>query len=317
MRRRIKIVKVRSEIGAGTRGASLGVDAVQGAALDAGSKLFATRPADSVKTENQLLYGPAGSPFAKRIRGMVTVHGRVRETISRTLRAGYMPLVLAGDHATAAGTIAGIRTAYPSVRLGIVWIDAHADLHTPYTTPSGNLHGMPVAAALGEDNRMRAIHRPDARTLRDWHVLSPPGPGVRAEDLVYVALRSYEKEEEALIRERSIKAITPRKVRAEGAENTAEAILRYLKEVKLIYISFDVDSLDPSISTGTGTPVAGGLTEKQAGDLLWGLMQDPRICCFEIAEINPLLDNENRMGRAAFRILSKALETVKPARQKS
>src|SRR5690606_24710933 len=134
--RNIKIIEVRSEIGAGTRGASLGADAIKIAALDYMSSFFVNFPTEVVETENRLLYEPVESPYAKRIKGILTMYERVSAAVSNTLKSGLFPLVLAGDHSTAGGTIAGIRMAKPKSRLGVVWIDAHADMHTPYTTPS-------------------------------------------------------------------------------------------------------------------------------------------------------------------------------------
>src|SRR5690606_9446325 len=150
--RNIKIIEVRSEIGAGTRGASLGVDAIKVAALDFMSSFFVNFPTENLETENRLLYEPVASPYAKRIKGVHTMYERVASSVEKTLKSGLFPLVLAGDHSTAGGTIAGIKMAKPKSRLGVVWVDAHADMHTPYTTPSGNMHGMPLAAALGFDN---------------------------------------------------------------------------------------------------------------------------------------------------------------------
>src|SRR5688500_18251905 len=147
--RNIKIIEVKSEIGAGTRGASLGVDALRIAALDFMSNFFVNFPAEVVETENHLLYEPVASPYAKRIKGIYARYERVAEAVSGTLNSGLFPVILAGDHSTAGGTIAGIKIAKPKSRLGVIWVDAHADLHTPYTSPSGNMHGMPLATALG------------------------------------------------------------------------------------------------------------------------------------------------------------------------
>src|SRR5690606_16979681 len=148
----VKLIEVRSELGAGTRGASMGVDAIKIAALDFGSRYFKQYASVEVETENHLLFESSGSPYAKRISGVLTMCERVAEEVHKVIDAQQFPLVLAGDHSTAAGTIAGIRMAYPKKRLGVIWIDAHADVHSPYTSPSGNMHGMPVAISLDEDN---------------------------------------------------------------------------------------------------------------------------------------------------------------------
>src|ERR1700748_2692404 len=154
----IKLIEVPSEIGAGTRGASLGIDAIKIAALDFMSSFFVNFPSEVIENENKLLYEPVASPYAKRIQGIHTMYERVAKSVSETLKSGLFPLVLSGDHSTSGGTIAGIKMAKPKNRLGIIWIDAHADMHTPYTTPSGNMHGMPLATAFAEDNQEDRVH---------------------------------------------------------------------------------------------------------------------------------------------------------------
>ena len=139
----VKFIEVKSEIGAGTRGASLGVDALKIAALDYGSNMFKQIESIEIKTENQLLFEPAKTKLAKHITGLIAIYERLADTISQTLKKNLFPIVLSGDHSTSGGTIAGIKMAYPKARLGVIWIDAHADIHSPYTTPTGNLHGMP------------------------------------------------------------------------------------------------------------------------------------------------------------------------------
>ena len=148
----IKLIEVPSEIGAGTRGASLGIDAIKIAALDFMSSFFIHFPSEKIEVENHLLFEPIQSPYAKRIGGILTMYDRVSKAVNDTFKNNFFPLVISGDHSTAGGTIAGIKFAKPKSRLGVIWIDAHADLHTPYTTPSGNLHGMPLSASIGEDN---------------------------------------------------------------------------------------------------------------------------------------------------------------------
>jgi arginase len=118
------------------------------------------------------------------------------------MKNNFFPVVLSGDHSTSGATITGIRMAKPKARLGVIWIDAHADLHTPYTTPSGNVHGMPLAIAINEDNEEYAVHEPDEETRKYWNQLKTMGkiaPKVLPEDIVYISLRDYQKEEKHLI----------------------------------------------------------------------------------------------------------------------
>jgi len=311
--RNIKIIEVKSEIGAGTRGASLGVDAMQIAALDFMSNFFVNFPTELVETENKLLYEPVQSPYAKRIHGIYTMYDRVSQAVNDTLKSGLFPLVLAGDHSTAGGTIAGIKMAKPKNRLGVIWIDAHADMHTPFTTPSGNMHGMPLATALGEDNIENKLHEVDEKTKDWWNKLKNIGkiqPKILPEDIVFIALRDYEKEEEALIKKHNIKVIPVQEVRKKGVENIVRQALMHLSNCDDIYVSFDVDSLDSSISRGTGTPVSNGLKEREVEDILASLMQNHKICCFEITEVNPTLDKENLMAEIAFNILQRSVNIL-------
>lgn len=311
--RNIKIIEVRSEIGAGTRGASLGVDAIKVAALDFMSSFFVNFPTENLETENNLLYEPVKSPYAKRIAGIHTMYERVASSVEKTLKSGLFPLVLAGDHSTAGGTIAGIKMAKPKNRLGVIWIDAHADMHTPYTTPSGNMHGMPLATALNMDNKENQVHSPDAATIEIWDKLKNIGkikPKIEPEDIVFIALRDYEKEEEFLLKKHNIKVIPVQEVRKKGVESVVRAALLHLSNCDDIYVSFDVDSLDSSISRGTGTPVSNGLREREAEDLLATFMQNHKICCFEVTEVNPTLDKENLMAEIAFNILQRCVNIL-------
>ncbi len=304
----IKIIEVPSEIGAGTRGASLGIDAIKIAALDFMSNFFIHFPSEKIPTENKLLYEPIESPYAKRIKGINTIYERVSKSVSDSMKNNFFPVVLSGDHSIAGATIAGIKAAKPKSKLGVIWIDAHADLHTPYTTPSGNLHGMPLAASINEDNDDYAVHELDEETTKAWNQLKNIGkmaPKVLPEDIVFISLRDYEKEEKHLIEKYGMKVITTNEVRRKGAENVVRSVIRYLADCTDIYISFDVDSLDSSISKGTGTPVSNGLREREAEDLISKFMQNRKVCCFEIAEVNPTLDKENLMSEIAFNILQR------------
>jgi arginase len=311
--RNIKIIEVRSEIGAGTRGASLGVDAIRIAALDFMSNFFVNFSTEQVENENKLLYAPVASPYAKRIQGVLTMYERVSKSVQETVKSGLFPLILAGDHSTAGGTIAGLKMAKPKNKLGVIWIDAHADMHTPYTTPSGNMHGMPLAASLGFDNLENQVHSPDSQTIDFWNKLKSLGkiePKIAPEDIVFIALRDYEKEEEALLKQHNIKVITVQELRRKGVQNIARQALLHLSSCDDIYVSFDVDSLDSSISRGTGTPVSNGLKEREAEDLLAFLMQNHKICCFEITEVNPTLDKENLMAEIAFNVLQRSVNIL-------
>lgn len=309
----IKLIEVPSEIGAGTRGASLGIEAIKIAALDFMSNFFIHFPSEKIPHENKLLYEPIESPYAKRIKGIAALYERLSKAVADTIKNNFFPVILSGDHSTSGATLAGIKMAKPKSRLGVIWIDAHADLHTPYTTPSGNVHGMPLAISIGEDNKECAVHELDEETEKYWNQLKNTGripKKVLPEDVVFISLRDYEKEEKYLIEKYGMKVISTKEVRSKGAENIVRAVIRHLAECTDIYISFDVDSLDSTISKGTGTPVGFGLREREAEDLISKFMQNRKVCCFEITEVNPTLDKENLMAEIAFNILQRSVNVL-------
>lgn len=309
----IKLIEVPSEIGAGTRGASLGIEAIKIAALDFMSNFFIHFPSEKVPSENKLLYEPIESPYAKRIKGIAAMYEKVSKAVADTVKNNFFPVVISGDHSTSGATIAGLKIAKPKSKLGVIWIDAHADLHTPYTTPSGNMHGMPLAASINEDNQESGVHELDPDTTKYWNTLKNIGkiaPKVLPEDIVFISLRDYEKEEKSLIDKYGIKVITTKEVRSKGPENIVRSVTRYLSDCTDIYVSFDVDSLDSSISKGTGTPVSNGLREREAEDLISKFMQNRKVCCFEITEVNPTLDKENLMAEIAFNILQRSVNVL-------
>jgi arginase len=261
----IKIIEVPSEIGAGTRGASMGIDAIKIAALDFMSNFFIHFPSEKIPPENKLLYEPIESPYAKRIKGVVAIYEKVAKAVSESMKNNFFPVVLSGDHSIAGATITGIKMAKPKSKLGVIWIDAHADLHTPYTTPSGNIHGMPLAIAINEDNQESAVHELDPDTTKYWNQLKTMGkvaPKVLPEDVVYISIRDYEKEERHLIEKHGMKVVTTGEVRRKGPENIVRAVLRYLGDCTDIYLGFDVDSLDASISKGWAERKRSGRPDK-------------------------------------------------------
>ena len=309
----VKFIEVKSEIGAGTRGASMGVDAIKIAALDYGSNMFKQIESIEIKTENQLLFEPTKTIYAKRINGILSIYERLATAVAQTLKKNGFPIILAGDHSTAAGTISGIKMAYPRQKLGVIWIDAHSDIHSPYTTPTGNMHGMPIAVVLAEDNVANKMNKPDKDTLELWNKLKKIGgisPKITYKDLVYIGVRDVEPEETYLLKKHKVKTFTTAEVKRNGVEKIARDALAHLTHCNLIYVSFDVDSMDSSISKGTGTPVRNGITEKEAGSLCVRLIQNEKVCCFEIAEVNPTLDRENLMAENTFEILQKVVSQL-------
>lgn len=312
---KLDLIENTSEIGAGTRGAGLGIEALKVAAFNSKSDYFRKYKLSSVDVQNQYLLEDTDTTSALRIEGIEKVFKSISNRVADSLNSNKFPLVLAGDHSSAGGTIAGIKKANPEARLGVVWIDAHGDLHTPYTTPSGNVHGMPLATALAEDNLECKINTPSDKAVKHWNNLKSMAgisPKINPEDLIFVAVRDTETPEDKLMDRLEIKNYTVREVRDKGVEAIANESLEKLSACDLIYISFDVDSMDCDlVSYGTGTPVEDGLTEQEAGQLINYLLLDKKVCCLEMVEINPCLDNkQNRMAETAFRILEKATNII-------
>lgn len=304
-----------SEIGAGTRGSSLGPDAVMLASLNTGNELFNRYPFEQIPDLNDSLFEPTNTPNALRIKQIHTTWAVQAESVYRNLKLGITPVVISGDHASAGGTIAGIKMMHPNKRLGVVWIDAHADLHSPYTTPSGNMHGMPLAASLGFDNLDKQRNKPADETVDFWERMKNMGglsPKILPQDIVYVGVRDTEEEEVYLMEKHNIINYEVEEVDDMGMERIGREILEDLKDCDILYVSFDVDSMDPDeVSYGTGTPVQDGITPDQVNKLLSILLSDTRVVCFEMVEVNPLLDKKgNKMAVTALGILEKAIETL-------
>ncbi|MDB5283015.1 MAG: rocF [Bacteroidota bacterium] len=311
--RQIRLIEVKSEVGAGTRGASLGIDAIKIAALDFRSNFFKTHRSINIPDDNAALFGMIESRYAKRIRSVLKMYERVGAAVRDSLKDGKFPIMLSGDHSTAGGTMAGIRMAYPDSRLGVIWIDAHADLHSPYTTPSGNMHGMALATAVAEDNIENKVNDLDYETIELWERLKNVGdiaPKLEYRDLLFMTLRDFEEQEGYLIKQHKIKNISTSEIKKTGVTKICREAMKYLSHCDKVYITFDVDALDPSISRGTGTPVKGGLNEREAADIILELVQNERVCCLEFTEINPTLDSENVMAETVFEILQKVARQV-------
>ncbi len=315
----IKIIEVRSELGAGTRGSSLGAEALKLASLEHKSDFFGKYRSTVIRDTSNLLYKTTKRSNAKRIEGIIKIFDRLSVAVYRTLFARQFPVVITGDHSSAGGTIAGIKLAYPSERIGVIWIDAHADIHTPYTTPSGNIHGMPLATALGIDNIESQTNQVSGQTARLWSYLKNLGeikPKLSSDDLVYVGLRDLEKPERDYIEKHQVKVIPVEDFRSSSIADRCREALEHLSHCTKIYITFDVDVISSDLVEGTGTRVPGGFTFEETALILECLCTDPRICCLEITEINPLLDVKNQTAKNVFPVFLRAVERIQKTLKK-
>lgn len=316
MKKDIHFIINKSELTAGTRGSSLGPEALFVAARAVNNRFFNDFNVEELPNYNYLLDQPVEHTFAKRVGGLIQVYKDVSTIVSEKLMNEQFPFLLSGDHGSAGGTIAGIKKAFPTKRLGVIWVDAHGDLHTPYTTPSGNMHGMPLASVLNEDNLVCKINDVPPATIEAWNELKNvgfDGAKIQPEDLIFIAVRDTEAQENSLIDRFNIKNYSVAEVQAEGAVQIAEKALQDLAECDIIYVSFDVDSMDPiETSYGTGTPVANGLHPIQAKELLQTFFKSPKLISMEFVEINPCLDDKiNQMATITFSILEAVVNSLK------
>lgn len=315
MKREIEILINKSEITAGTRGSSLGPEAMMVVSRQKDSDFFSRYPITSLEDMNHVLDTSVKFENAKRIEALVQVFETVSGAVKSKLDEGKFPLVLAADHGSAGGTMAGIKAAYPEKRLGVIWIDAHADIHSPYTTPSGNMHGMPLSTALNEDNIECKSNEISETVKTNWEKLKAmavPGQKVKPEDIVYIAVRDTEEQEKSVMKRLDIRNFKVEDVRTEGVEAIVESSLEILKDCDIIYVSFDVDSMDPShTSHGTGTPVGNGLMPEEAKFFLTEFAKQEKLVCMEFVEINPCLDEKkNYMAEVAFELLEATVEEL-------
>jgi arginase len=303
---RFKLITAESDFGAGKQGAAKGPLAL----INELRSLEFNR----IDTYNYILMEPrvgndrTETPYGKNIETITEFQNNVWRSISEILQLGKIPFILSGDHSSANALISGVKDFYANSRIGVIWIDAHADLHSPYTTPSGNIHGMPIAALMGHDHREMARNEPKEITKKLWEDMKRLGrrrivPKLQPQDLVFIALRSTEVEEEKIIAKENIKTFRPDDIRELGIEKVLENTLSHLRNCEYIYVSFDVDSLDSGISAGTGTPVDDGLSIQQAQYLLKSLLAIKNLVGFEITEVNPELDSEKPMHKVIANLI--------------
>ncbi len=203
----------------------------------------------------------------------------------RKLEPGVFPICIGGDHSISMGTVAGTATgtaagAIQGERRGLIWVDAHTDFNTPTSSPSGNIHGMPVAHLIG---------------LGDDRLVNIGGAGakVHPEDIVMIGIRSVDPKERELLIDHGITAYTMNDIDRLGMAHVADAALEKLSHLNHWHVSFDADSLDPTIAPGVGTPVKGGLTYREAHLLMELLAESRRVSSLDLVEVNPVLDIEN------------------------
>jgi arginase len=290
----VTIVGAPLDLGQGRRGVDMGPSAIRYAGLEERLTSFGCRVTDrgNVTTPEPESLSVADE-HARFLPEILEACARLARIVEEVVGAGAVPLVLGGDHSVALGTLAGLRAAAGQPG-GVIWIDAHGDLNTPTSSPSGNVHGMPLAAALGVAGDAFAH---DGLAL----------PAVDVERVVLVGIRSLDPAERALIRERGIRAITMTEIDRIGIERAMREALDRVAGPGFVHVSLDLDSLDPEVAPGVGTPVRGGLTYREA-HLACELVAESGIAgSFEVVESNPILDRENTTALTAVELIASAL----------
>ncbi|MFZ0706471.1 MAG: arginase [Candidatus Korobacteraceae bacterium] len=291
--KKIRIIGVPLDLGQSRRGVDMGPSAVRVAGLE--SKLEALGyivedkgnvPVALAETKS------AGDPTAKYLKEIADTCSKEAELVIQTLEAGKIPLVLGGDHSIAVGTVSGVAEFYrrSKQRIGLLWIDAHSDINTPESSPSGNVHGMPLGAIMG------LFPGP----LTDMYGFCPK---VKPDNVVLVGIRDVDLVERENIRKAGVHAFTMRDIDERGMRAVMEEALRLAGRNTVGYhVSLDMDWIDPEDAPGVGTPVWGGATYRE-GHLAMEIIADHgRMTSFEIVEVNPVLDERNQTAELAVEL---------------
>ncbi|MFN3198264.1 MAG: arginase [Bradymonadia bacterium] len=303
----LELIIAPSDLGAGTRGAAMGPEALMHSALAEGLSFFERAPQCRVPMptlRRRHLVTASIDYLDDVVRGGELLCARHRDLLAQDSTT----LCLSGCHANAVGWVAGAREAFPEARIGLIWLDAHGDLHSPWTSPTGNVHGMPLAALLDADNLALGKSEVSDHTQRAWSRLKRLGPSricpkLQPEDVLLVDIRDLEDEEWGLIHSAGIPHVTAAERSRIGVDGVLRRARAQFADYDLLLVTFDVDCLDAPLVPGTGTPVKGGMSEAEALTLLEGLVALPAFRSLDICEINPLLDRENSVARRMARML--------------
>ncbi|MBW7886985.1 MAG: arginase [Bacteroidetes bacterium] len=289
----IHILGVPMDLGAGRRGVDMGPSAIRiaGASEKLQSLGHAITDEGDIPVKNpelQKVKNPKLKYLSEIVRACTVLSGKVE----KILEGGNFPLVLGGDHSIAIGTIAGVSNycRKKHKQLGVIWVDAHGDMNTDETTPSGNIHGMPLAASIG---------------LGALELTSVGGDFKKVEpkNVVMIAIRDLDEGEKIIIKNSGINIFTMEDIDKHGMAVIITKALQKLKDVDFIHVSFDLDATDPSICPGVGTPVKGGLNYREAHLIMESLAASKRMNSLEIVEANPILDHHNQSAEFAVELM--------------
>ena len=295
----ISIVGVPMDLGAGRRGVDMGPSAIRVANLgarlrDLGYEVEDLGNVDVAQAESVGL----NADNARYLPEILAACTRLSNVVYRILENARLPLVLGGDHSIAIGSISGASRYYQEQgkRIGLIWIDAHADMNTPDTTPSGNIHGMPLASVIG-------LGPEDLTQLG-----GPPAPKVNPKNVAIVGLRSVDAKERYNVRKSGVTSFTMRDIDERGMRSVMDEAIRIAGNgTEGIHVSLDLDAVDPSEAPGVGTPVKGGLSYREAHLALEMVADSRKLLSIDCVEVNPVIDEANRTASLAVEFLCSGL----------
>jgi arginase len=290
----VAIIGAALDLGAGRRGVDMGPSAIRYAGLEARLARLGRKCADWGNVETAVAEATSlGDERVRFLQEIMAACERIAALVERALAEDHFPLVLGGDHSVALGTLGGLARARGGGG-GVLWIDAHGDLNRPETSPSGNVHGMPLAAALG-------LAGPEFES-DSW-----PLPAVDPERVALVGTRKLDEGEKELIRDLGPRVFTMSEIDRVGMEPVVREALEVVAGPNFVHVSLDMDALDPEIAPGVGTPVRGGLSFREAHLALELVAESGVAESLEVVEVNPILDRENATAALAVDLVASAL----------
>ncbi len=292
--REIAVIGAPLDLGAGRRGVDMGPSAIRYAGLEQQlADKLGVRVSDSGNVISPVVETTAmGDERVRYLEQILDLCDRLAGLVAAAAARGALPLVLGGDHSVALGSLVGMAQARGPG--GVVWVDAHGDLNTPETSPTGNVHGMVLAAALGLAG--------DSFGRDGW-----PLPAVEPGKLALVGVRSLDDGERQLLRQLDAKVFTMSEVDRIGIEPCMHEALAHASGAAFLHLSFDMDVIDPDYAPGVGTPVRGGLSYREAHLAMETVAESRRIDSMDVVEVNPILDRENATGQLAVELVASAL----------
>lgn len=293
LRRKVAVIGASLDLGAGRRGVDMGPSAIRYAGLAPRLEELGHEFVDLGNVETAVPEATdSGDEQARFLPQIKETSQRIAQLVSSTLRDGFNPVVLGGDHSVALGTLAGLRDVYGPG--GAIWIDAHGDLNSPETSPTGNVHGMVLAAALGlAGDRFRDD---------GWGL-----PALEPGRVALVGVRSLDDGERELLRDQNVKVFTMSDLDRLGVERSVRDALAHVAGPGFVHVSLDMDAIDPDVAPGVGTPVRGGLSYREAHLTMELVAESGLASSLDVVEVNPVLDRENETGRLAVELIASAL----------